>query len=213
MKLSIYFLFPFFFIHSAWSLDRCGQDWQERLLGSEWIELGRSEMRSSFKDVEGVICAMIDLTERNLSYLSYRDNTGVIVIHPLSAYMASDIRVVSKYDLPKIARPLVRQTDILTMGVTNYRIFQNKQSFSINLKFLKNIRKGSYLDDIRNLVLDITFDKIFLEKTAKYKNTNVEQVRLSITGFGLNIYDIELMENNKIMTIVNTASLPVGIRR
>jgi len=193
----------------------CGDHRYERKWDLQWVDMAKYQVNSTFANVYGTICAGLSHDFKGVKRIVYRDNTGVRVSEKMEVLAQKDVPFLRRSNFPWLARAVMRSTHPLTVSAGKVVVSrENKgdiKTYTLNLKFLRNVKKGFSAVDIRNLPITFSLIPRDYKATISYRGKPFDRVKLRFDG-GYNVQGLSFYEGKKEVLYKTATRLDIARR-
>lgn len=185
MKFLVAVLFAFF---SSTSFAKCGNgNFEKNNHTLNWKKIVSYDVTSVYAVVSGSLCVGLD--NDIVRQVVYRDSAGVEVAASADELRSRDVVFLKRADFANAAQVVARYTHPLTITILEGQ----KSQYKIGIKFLRNVGRSIYADDIRLIPVDVEIKNGEVSLTHDKKKFDGIELRLSGS---LKISFIEFTKNN-----------------
>lgn len=183
----------------------CGQgDYERSRYDLAWKLASKYQVTSPYIAVKGELC--VGLLKDSLVEIVYRDNTGVFVKTTLDEAKNKDVILIKHSDFPRSAQIVSRKTDPLSLTIKEL----GNSNYLVTLKFLRNINKSIYADDLRAIEVKANVNNY--EMSVDHKGFSFDLIKLSLTS-GLKVNFLEYFKDERIVLEESSLDLASTTRK
>lgn len=167
---------------------RCGGgEFEQQKNHLNWKKIVTYDVTSVYAVVSGSLCVGLD--GDLVQQVVYRDSAGVEVIASREELESRDVVFLRRANFASAAQVVARYTHPLTITILESK----KSHYKIGIKFLRNVGRSIYADDIRLIPVDVRVKNG--EVTLTHDKKNFDGIELRLSG-SLKISLIEFTKNN-----------------